>query len=52
VSQPSWSLLFLQLPILVYRYGGAFLNGLAGGRWASRVVAFYTCELIALYTNG
>jgi hypothetical protein len=45
VGQPTWqAVLVLQLPILFYRYGAAFINGLAGERYARQVVAFATCE--------
>ncbi|CAE6414200.1 unnamed protein product [Rhizoctonia solani] len=49
VGQPSWQLaLLLQLPILLYRYGAAFVNGLVGDRYARRVVAFATSFHFAL----
>ncbi|KAH7339104.1 hypothetical protein B0J17DRAFT_401868 [Rhizoctonia solani] len=49
VGQPSWQLaLLLQLPILFYRYGAAFVNGLVGERRARRVVAFATSFHFAL----
>jgi uncharacterized membrane protein YedE/YeeE len=45
LGSPSWSLvLLLQLPILVYRYGAAFIKGFAGERTARRLVAFTTCK--------
>ncbi|CAE6480298.1 unnamed protein product [Rhizoctonia solani] len=49
VGHPAWQLaLLLQLPILVYRYGAAFVNGLVGERWARRVVSFATSFHFAL----
>ncbi|CAE6458871.1 unnamed protein product [Rhizoctonia solani] len=49
VGQPSWQLvLFLQIPILVYRYAAAFINGLVGERCARRLVSFVTSFHFAL----
>lgn len=49
VGQPSWlALVLLQLPMLFYRYGAAFLNGFAGERSARRLVAFTTSLHFAL----
>ncbi|KAG8725357.1 hypothetical protein FRC09_001161 [Ceratobasidium sp. 395] len=43
VDPPSWLvILLLQLPLLVYRYGAAFLKGFCGERSARRLVAFTT----------
>ncbi|KAG9100976.1 hypothetical protein FS749_011256 [Ceratobasidium sp. UAMH 11750] len=40
---PSWLvILLLQLPLLVYRYGAAFVKGFSGERSARRLVAFST----------
>ncbi|KAG8702987.1 hypothetical protein FRC11_011067 [Ceratobasidium sp. 423] len=49
VGQPSWQLvLLLQLPILVYRYAAAFINGLVGERRARQLVSFTTSFHFAL----
>ncbi|CAE6440559.1 unnamed protein product [Rhizoctonia solani] len=49
IGQPNWqAALLLQLPILFYRYGAAFVNGLAGERYARQVVAFMTSFHFAL----
>ncbi|KAG9073716.1 hypothetical protein FRC06_011189, partial [Ceratobasidium sp. 370] len=46
---PSWLvILLLQLPLLVYRYGAAFLRGFSGERSARRLVAFSTALHFAL----
>ncbi|CAE6429531.1 unnamed protein product [Rhizoctonia solani] len=49
VGLPAWYLiLFLQLPVLFYRYGAAFVNGLVGERSARRLVSFATSFQFAL----
>ncbi|CCO33206.1 hypothetical protein BN14_07279 [Rhizoctonia solani AG-1 IB] len=53
VGQPTWqAVLVLQLPILFYRYGAAFINGLAGERYARQVVAFATLECYDLQKSS
>ncbi|CAE6460850.1 unnamed protein product [Rhizoctonia solani] len=48
-GQPAWQLaLLLQLPILFYRYGAAFINGLVGERSARQFVSFATSFHFAL----
>ncbi|KAF8601157.1 hypothetical protein BDV93DRAFT_558648 [Ceratobasidium sp. AG-I] len=49
LDHPSWRIiLLLQIPILVYHYGSAFVSGLAGQRNARRLVAFSTSFHFAL----
>ncbi|KAF8684500.1 family integral membrane protein [Rhizoctonia solani] len=49
IGRPTWQVtLLLQLPILFYRYGAAFVNDLTGGRYARQVVAFMTSFHFAL----
>ncbi|KAF8602124.1 hypothetical protein BDV93DRAFT_220776 [Ceratobasidium sp. AG-I] len=48
-DNPSWTMvLLLQIPIFVYRYGGAFMSGFAGQHNARRLVAFSTSFHFAL----
>lgn len=52
LDSPSWKVvLVLQTPILVYRYGGAFVNGLIGQRHARQLVAFSTCKRIHAFIS-
>ncbi|KAJ1302933.1 hypothetical protein OPQ81_003231 [Rhizoctonia solani] len=49
VGLPAWQLvLLLQLPVLAYRYGAAFFNGLVGERYARQIVSFATSFHFAL----